>query len=195
VRKGLTGGIEAKPAGAALRQVMQGRKSATLDEIREALDRGISWGKYPKRQVALAVANSPKLYAQQGDLVTLIPNPQPVGGGTCPTIRDRHFGIQCLPKSKTGRSEIKGQSGRKMMPTIFATLTITGKNEAWLPQDPLTEPVAVTVDDVVRRVIGLFQQSGGPVASIHSGLAQARKAAGRPADEVFDDLEREGAGG
>jgi hypothetical protein len=94
-----------------------------------------------------------------------------------------------------GRSEIKGQSGRKMMPTIFATLTITGKNEAWLPQDPLTEPVAVTVDDVVRRVIGLFQQSGGPVASIHSGLAQARKAAGRPADEVFDDLEREGAGG
>jgi hypothetical protein len=62
--------------GAALRQVMRNRKSATLDEIRDALDRGgISWGKYPKRQVALAVANSPKLYAQQGDLVTLITGP------------------------------------------------------------------------------------------------------------------------
>jgi len=80
-----------------------------------------------------------------------------------------------------------------MMPTILATLTITGKNEAWLPQDPLTEPVAVTVDDVVGWVIGLFQQSGGPVASIRRGLAQARKGAGRPADEVLDELEREDA--
>jgi DNA-binding phage protein len=32
------------------------------------------------------------------------------------------------------------------------------------------------------------------VASIRRGLAQARKGQGRPADEVFDDLEREDAG-
>jgi len=31
------------------------------------------------------------------------------------------------------------------------------------------------------------------VAAIRRGLAQARKGAGRPADEVFDDLQREGA--
>ena len=29
------------------------------------------------------------------------------------------------------------------------------------------------------------------VASVRRGLAQARKGTGRPADEVFDDLERE----
>ena len=32
------------------------------------------------------------------------------------------------------------------------------------------------------------------VASIRSGLEQARKGAGRPAEEVFDELEREDAG-
>lgn len=32
------------------------------------------------------------------------------------------------------------------------------------------------------------------VASIRRGLAQARKGAGRPADEVFDELERENKG-
>ena len=31
------------------------------------------------------------------------------------------------------------------------------------------------------------------VASIRRGLAQARKGEGRPADDVFDELEREGA--
>jgi hypothetical protein len=60
-------------AGAAVRLFMQGKRSATLDEIRHALDRGgITWGKYPKRQVKLAVVNSPKVYAIKGDLVTLI---------------------------------------------------------------------------------------------------------------------------
>jgi hypothetical protein len=59
--------------GVAILQFMQAKKSATLDEIRNALDRGgIKWGKYPKRQVKLAVVNSPKLYAIKGDLVTLI---------------------------------------------------------------------------------------------------------------------------
>jgi len=33
------------------------------------------------------------------------------------------------------------------------------------------------------------------VASIRRGLAQAREGAGRPADEVFDELEREDTGG
>lgn len=61
--------------GAAVRQYMEIKKSATLDEIREALDRGgIEWGKYPKRQVALAIANSPKIYAVNGDTVTLNPS-------------------------------------------------------------------------------------------------------------------------
>jgi len=32
------------------------------------------------------------------------------------------------------------------------------------------------------------------VASIRRGLAQARKGEGRPADEVFDELEHEDAG-
>lgn len=69
----LDGRYKGQAVGAAVRQFMQNRKSATLEEIREELDRGcISWGKYPKRQVALAVANSPQLYAQQGDRVTLI---------------------------------------------------------------------------------------------------------------------------
>jgi len=39
-------------------------------------------------------------------------------------------------------------------------------------------------------------QSSQPdaVASIHRGLAQARKGEGRPADEVFGELQREDAG-
>jgi hypothetical protein len=60
--------------GAALRRYMQDKKSATLDQIRDALDRGgIRWGKYPKRQVKLAVVNLPKVYAIKGNFVTLIP--------------------------------------------------------------------------------------------------------------------------
>ncbi len=60
--------------GAAVRQYVQSKRSATLDEIRDALGRGgIMWGKYPKRQVKLAVVNSPRLYTIKGDLVTLIP--------------------------------------------------------------------------------------------------------------------------
>jgi hypothetical protein len=69
------GRYRGQTAGAALRQFMQNKKSATLDEIRDALDRGgLIWGKYPKRQVKLAVVNLPKVYAINGDLVTLIPS-------------------------------------------------------------------------------------------------------------------------
>jgi hypothetical protein len=59
--------------GPAVRQYMQARKSpATLEEIREALTSGgVKWGPYPKRQVALAVSTNPRVYAMEGDLVTL----------------------------------------------------------------------------------------------------------------------------
>lgn len=60
--------------GAAVRQYMETKKVAKKDEIVDALSQGgITWGKYPKRQVALAVANSPKVYAVEGDTVTIIP--------------------------------------------------------------------------------------------------------------------------
>jgi hypothetical protein len=45
-----------------------------------------------------------------------------------------------------------------------------------------------------NNAIGLHSQTKASqldaVASIRRGLAQARKGAGRPADEVFDELER-----
>src|ERR1035438_2552817 len=58
------GRYKGQKVGNAVRTFMQSRRSATLDEIREALDRGgIQWGKYPKRQVALVISNNPSLYA------------------------------------------------------------------------------------------------------------------------------------
>jgi len=46
---------------------------ARKEEILDALNRGgITWGKYPKRQVALAVANSPAVYSVDGDTVSII---------------------------------------------------------------------------------------------------------------------------
>jgi hypothetical protein len=60
--------------GSAVRQYMETKKIARKEEIVDALNRGgIAWGKYPKRQVALAVANSPTVYRVEGDTVTLIP--------------------------------------------------------------------------------------------------------------------------
>lgn len=47
------------------------------------------------------------------------------------------------------------------------------------------------VPDVAHRD---FASQLDAVTSIRRGLAQARKGAGRPADEVFDELEREDAG-
>ncbi len=79
-RGGVRASAEVAPNGsyvgqkvrAALRQFMETQRSATLDEIREALTQGgISWGKYPKRQVKLAVVNSPAIYNLKDDLVTL----------------------------------------------------------------------------------------------------------------------------
>jgi|SRR5882672_66249 len=67
--------FEGQRVGKAVRQFMQVKGSATLEEIREALDRGgIAWGKYPKRQVALAVANSPALYMVKDGTVTWAQN-------------------------------------------------------------------------------------------------------------------------
>ena len=58
--------------GAAIRQYLQAKHVATVDEIREALTHGgIKWGAYPKRQVKLAVVNSPNIYSIKGDVVTL----------------------------------------------------------------------------------------------------------------------------
>ena len=58
-------------------------------------------------------------------------------------------------------------------------LTMEGKAEAELLDATADQEVASQPD---------------AVASIRRGLARARKGAGRPADEVFDELEREDAG-
>lgn len=72
--QGPDGLYRGQKVGAAVRGYMQNKKSATFDEIRDGLGRGgIRWGKYPKRQVKLAVVNSPKVYTFTDDIVTLIP--------------------------------------------------------------------------------------------------------------------------
>jgi len=61
-------------------------------------------------------------------------------------------------------------------------------------------PLMLNVKDQAEAVVldaGAYQGIASQldaVASIRRGLAQARKGAGRPADEVFDELEREDAG-
>jgi hypothetical protein len=55
------------------------------------------------------------------------------------------------------------------------TVTVNGKIKAALLDPPTYQGVAGQL---------------GTVASIRRGLAQARKGAGRPADEVFEHLER-----
>jgi len=58
-------------------------------------------------------------------------------------------------------------------------------------------PLVLTVNGKAEAVLldaATYQEVAGQldaVASVRRGLAQARKGAGRPADEVFDDLERE----
>jgi PHD/YefM family antitoxin component YafN of YafNO toxin-antitoxin module len=58
-------------------------------------------------------------------------------------------------------------------------LTVNGKAEAVLLDAKSYQEVANQLD---------------AVASIRRGLAQARKGAGRPADELFDELDREPEG-
>jgi hypothetical protein len=58
-------------------------------------------------------------------------------------------------------------------------LTMKGKAEAVLLDAAADQKVASQPD---------------AMSSIRRGLAQARKGVGRPADEVFDELEREDAG-
>ena len=65
------------------------------------------------------------------------------------------------------------KTGRPLM------LTVNGKAEAVLLDAAAYQEVASQPD---------------AVASIRRGLAQARKGEGRPADEVFDELEREDVG-
>lgn len=58
--------------GSAVRQYMEVHRVASLEDIRRALDNGgMEWGKYPKRQVALAVSNRPDLYSQSDEVVTM----------------------------------------------------------------------------------------------------------------------------
>ncbi len=56
-----------------------------------------------------------------------------------------------------GRKEPSDKRGRKMPPVKLGPLTITGENEAWLPDDPLLKQGPVTVDDVVHSIKDLFQ--------------------------------------
>ena len=58
--------------------------------------------------------------------------------------------------------------------------------KAWCPP-ALAEK---THGEALPLDVGVYQQPDA-AASIHRGLAQARKGAGRPANEVFDELERE----
>ena len=61
-------------------------------------------------------------------------------------------------------------------------------------------PLRLNVKDQAEAVVldaGAYQRIASQldaVASIRRGLAQARKGAGRSADEVFDELEREDTG-
>jgi prevent-host-death family protein len=59
-------------------------------------------------------------------------------------------------------------------------ITVKGKAEAVVLDAKAYQEIASQLDTV---------------ASIRRGLAQARKGAGRPADEVFDELEHEDANG
>jgi len=60
--------------------------------------------------------------------------------------------------------------------------------KAWCPP-ALAEK---THGDALPLDVAFYQQPDA-VASIRRGLAQAREGVGRPADEVFDELERENA--
>lgn len=58
---------------------------------------------------------------------------------------------------------------------------------------PSGNPQARNLFEIVEHLQHREKVRFQVVASIRRGLAQARKGAGRPADEVFDELEREDA--
>jgi len=83
--------------------------------------------------------------------------------------RDIHS-LTTFKRNSSGLMKQMKKTGRPLV------LTVKGKAEAVLLDASAYQEVASQLD---------------AVASIRRGLAQARKGAGRTADEVFDDLERE----
>jgi prevent-host-death family protein len=80
--------------------------------------------------------------------------------------------LTTFKRNSSGLMKHMKKTGRPLV------LTVKGKAEAVLLDAAAYQEVASQLD---------------AVASIRRGLAQARKGAGRPADEVFDELEREDA--
>jgi prevent-host-death family protein len=78
--------------------------------------------------------------------------------------------LTTFKRNSSGLMKHMKKTGRPLV------LTVKGKAEAVLLDAAAYQEVATQLD---------------AVASIRRGLAQARKGAGRPADDVFADLERE----
>jgi len=86
--------------------------------------------------------------------------------------QDMHS-LTTFKRNSSGLMKHMKKTGRPLV------LTVKGKAEAVVLDAKAYQEVASQLD---------------AIASIRRGLAQARKGAGRPADEVFDELEREDAG-
>lgn len=82
--------------------------------------------------------------------------------------------IHSLTAFKRNSTDLMRQMRETGRPLI---LTVNGKAEA------------VVLDAIAYRDVA---EELDTIASIRRGLAQAAKSVGRPVDEVFDDLEREG---
>lgn len=80
--------------------------------------------------------------------------------------------LTTFKRNSSGLMKHMKKTGRPLV------LTVNGKAEAVVLDAKAYQEVASQLD---------------AVASIRRGLAQARKGAGRPADEVFDEMEREDA--
>jgi prevent-host-death family protein len=85
--------------------------------------------------------------------------------------RDIHS-LTTFKRNSSGLMKQMKKTGRPLV------LTVKGKAEAVLLDAAAYQEVASRLDSMT---------------SIRRGLAQARKGIGRPADEVFDELEREDA--
>ncbi|MGP8142943.1 MAG: type II toxin-antitoxin system Phd/YefM family antitoxin, partial [Terriglobales bacterium] len=81
--------------------------------------------------------------------------------------------LTAFKRNSSGLMKHMKKTGRPLV------LTVKGKAEAVLLDAKAYQEVASQLD---------------AVASIRRGLAQAQRGAGRPANEVFDELEREDAG-
>ena len=82
--------------------------------------------------------------------------------------------IHSMTKFKRNSSDLLKRMRKTGRPLV---LTINGKAEAVVMDAAAYQEVAEQLDTI---------------ASIRHGLAQAKKGMGRPVDEVFDELEREG---